>query len=145
MMFDEYFESIELSKLLRKRVETLYQRYTAIIPAEKVPHIFIENSIDDEGNRNWGSLWVYGPDYAGEFKNFQLQDKFDGCKVRAITRWECTVDNFVIGEDPLTNSRFHLHWMLESSVSGEMPATGANCAQLSHFFKEVILSKEVAA
>jgi len=144
-MFDEYFESIELSKLLRQRVDLLYARYTAIVPASKVPYVFIENSIDGEGNRSWGSLWIYGADYCGEYTNFQVQEKFDGCEIREITRWECTVNEFVIGQPATNESRFHLHWTAGSSFGGEMPATGPNCAQLAHFFNEMVLTKHLAA
>jgi len=137
-VFDEYFERLEIGRVLISRVEALYEMYTSLVPATRVPHIFLENSIGADGARQWGSMWVYGPEYAGELKNFRLETKFDGVALTSIERWECTTENFTIGQPATSESRFHLSWSL-GDITGEMPSTGANCEQLASFFKDTIL------
>jgi len=143
-MFEEYFEQLGLSRVVCERVESLYASYIRAVDAARVPSIFVENTIEADGTRVWGSLWIYGPDYAGEVKNFQTETRFDGFNFKhPITRWECTLENYEIGDAATTNSRFLLYWNAEG-ISGKMPATGMNCEQLSHFFTSVIVPHDAA-
>lgn len=140
-MFDDYLDRIDASDVIRERVEKLYAMFTSLIPAERVPHILIENDFDQESNERFTSLWLYGPEYVTEFHGFQTQEKFDGVVISKVHRWEVTAKNFTIGKNAGARSRLGLVWSASGGVSAAMSALGANCEQLSHFFETVILPK----
>jgi hypothetical protein len=136
-MFDSYLESINASEVIGRRVEHLYGKLTALVPAQHVPYVFISNFLDNENNLAWQSLWFYGPEFCSEFRDFQLEEKFDWVRIPQVRRWEITCENFDM-ISATTNSRFALKWTI-GGVTGALTAVGANCDHLLHFLRETVL------
>jgi len=118
----------------------LYGILTTIIPAERVPHVFISNVLDDERNLQWKSLWFYGPSYCSEFKDFQWSQSFDGLSMSPVLRWEATVENYDL-VSAASDSKLSLNWSL-GGLAGTLSAVGTNCTHLVELWRTLVLPNE---
>ena len=141
-MFDDYLDAIDASDVIRTRVNNLYVQYTKLVPASRVPHILITDSLSDD--QQFDALWIYGADYVAEYKSFQTEDRFDGFKVGGVTRWEISTKSYSLGESPRSRSKMSLYWRW-AGIDSLMAVTGDNCSQLEHFFRTAILPHDLDA
>lgn len=139
-MFDEYLQSVGASAVIAERVVKLYGLLTTVVPAERVPHVFISNVLDDERNLQWRSLWFYGPTYCSEFKDFQWSQSFDGLSMSTVRRWETTLENFDLRE-ATSDSKFSLTWSL-GGLAGSLTAVGVNCNHLVDYMRVLVIPNE---
>ena len=74
--FRTYLQSIELPKVLHKRVETICGFYNEACK-EQIGDIFISDYIEQNGERKYGSLWLFSKKYTMEARDFASIDDFD--------------------------------------------------------------------
>lgn len=143
-MSDEYLSSIGATRIVRERVELFRRRYQTLLPAVELTDIFISEIRDSDGLRLWQSLWLWGPEYAGEATNFLSDDKFDGTPLGHMRRWEFTLADFELDEPPTERSRASLEFSfndgggLFGGLSGKVSESSENCEYLVRFFRKVV-------
>lgn len=74
--FITYLESIDVTKALRKKIETIHEFYRERCPDE-ITGIFVTDYIKEDGAREHENLWFFSEKYCMEAKQFMTKDDFD--------------------------------------------------------------------
>ena len=74
--FADYLSSIGIKELFLKRAKEVINFYQENI-ADNIEHIFVNDYIDEQGNRHYESLWLFTEYYMMEAKQFLTKDEFD--------------------------------------------------------------------
>lgn len=139
-----YLEEIEASRTVRGRVDEFRTRYKALMPDVAFDRVFITEIRDSEGLHVWQNLWLVAPPFLAEVRNFLSDDEFDCAIINGVSHWKFQSSDFELRETPSEKSRLSLKFSFadtrgfSNGLTGEMNASGVNCAHLLAFFEEVI-------
>ncbi|KKK63815.1 hypothetical protein LCGC14_2990490 [marine sediment metagenome] len=137
-----YLESIGIQKLFLKRAEEVFDFYQQVYP-NQMEDIFVTEYIDEDGNEQYESLWLFSTTSAGEAKNFLQEDDFDSVPLIKQVKYWCIKKTEYDFTKATTKSRMVLRFKLLSGVSGDMKASIKNCDHLKSLFMKYILPNAI--
>lgn len=127
--FIKYLESIDITKTLGKRIETIYGFYREICPDE-ITDIFISDYIKDDGSREYESACFFSKRYCMEAKQFVAKDNFDITPIqKRVVYWTIQKQDYDF-EKATEKSRLHLDVKFDTEIRGEFKAAKQNCDYL---------------
>jgi len=131
-----YLQSLDMGKVLMSRVSRVWDFYNAILP-ERLDDIFVNDYVNDDGTRTYGSAWLFSPTFMAEVRDWQTTDDFDLLRPSRIRYWRLRKENFEFGEEPTAASRCALEFGTLTN-SGALTAAGDNCSRLHQIFIKYI-------
>ena len=76
--FQEYLQGIGVEGAFLERADEILAQYEALVPdLLAVASLFVSDSVDEEGKRRYGSLWLFTPDAMLEAKEFLEKTEID--------------------------------------------------------------------
>lgn len=134
--FSDYFELLNLTPIVIKRIENILQFYNSFCP-EKIENILITDFINEDSSREFGSLWLFSKNFWMEANHFLLKDEFDITPLIRVTRISITKEEFD-SEKPTTKSKVYVYISIEDDIHGEIKATGYNCIKVFEIIEKYI-------
>lgn len=137
--FEQYLNGIGIVDLFYERTELVVQFYERLYPDE-IKDIFVCEYIDNEGKRQYESLWLFSSRaIMMEAKRFLTDDDFDATPFsKRIVYWKVNKTEFDF-ENPTEKSRLTVEFHLVHNISGTLKASKENCNNLYHVLKKWIL------
>lgn len=136
--FTTYLETIGMTNVLIKRVETIYDFYRVVASAE-ITDIFVTDFIKEDGSREYESVWFFSEISAMEAKSFITKEEFDNSPLKKhISYWSIEKQDydFIKATD---KSRLQIHFSLPEMTSADLKASKENCDFLNGIFKKHVL------
>jgi hypothetical protein len=98
---------------------------------------FLSETVDDAGQRIWGSLWLFSRKHMLEARNVATSANYD---VAVVT--ECIYARFELKnfdwENATHESRMFVRLQLPTTIAAKVQASGKNCERLARIVKEVV-------
>ena len=127
--FVSYLKTIGMTEPLLERVKSIHDFYEAIFPNE-ITSVFVSEYVNQDGSRQYESLWFFSLKYTMEAKQFTTTDNFDVAPIhKQIRHWLVEKQEYDFKE-ATTTSRFTLTFLTRDDVIGTLKASGTNCDQL---------------
>lgn len=129
--FIKYMGSIDMPKILIKRVESFYEFYCNI-DLEEPEDIFVSEYINKRGSREFGDLRFYSPNYrmfSPDFvtnNEFVISQKGEKLSHLGINRQEYDF------RKATEKSRLYVYGRYIYGAKAELKASGANCDNLKN-------------
>ncbi len=137
-----YLESIGIEGVFLGRVKEVLDFYQQVYP-DQIEDIFITEYIDNEGNRQYESMWLFSETSIMEAKQFLNEHDFDsGTLKQQVNYWSIKKTEFDFHQSS-TSSRMVLHFRLLSQISGTLKASKENCDHLKTLFSKHIIPNAV--
>lgn len=137
--YDDYLGTLPLTKVIKERINDMLIINSRIKKLDIID-IFVCESKNKEGSRNYTSLWLFSDTYCIECKNFLNSFDFD------ITPYSKKIDycsivpiNFDL-KTPNTNSIVKVNFHFAAGISGDLIATEHNCLYALKIYKKYIVS-----
>ena len=138
--FKRYLEDINVSEITQKRIEEIYDSIRQLYETVEIEDIFVCD-FNNNGNKEFTSLWFFTNNQIIECKNFMTKEDFDltGLKKNVIyfnlkkanfDKWDAPEDNSSINIDILFNS---------GKLSGNLNSSGKNCKYAVDIAKKYFL------
>lgn len=138
----EYLNLIGITGLFYKRVEEILDFYQKVYP-DQAEDIFVGEYIDNDGNRQYESLWIFTESKIGEAKKFLTEDDFDSTfSKKQIKYWSIKKENYDFLEAS-TKSRMVIRFILKYNTNGELKASRENCKYLKTIFFKYFVVNEI--
>jgi hypothetical protein len=131
-----YLHDIQADGQVAGRIEDVVAIYGKIIGPAQLKDLFVSDSVDPDGTRQFGSLWFFFEDFICEAKNFLADNDFDFSKVtnNAIVYWRIQSKDFDF-EKSVEGSRVGIRVDFDNRVNCELAATGKNCEYFMDIFR----------
>lgn len=137
--FPSYLEMVGITDLFLKRTEESINFFSIFCSIE-VTDIFVSEYIDDDGKRQYESLWLFNPKLFMESKNFLTSDNYDAAPIyKRIGHWEVSKDTYDL-KNPSEKSRMTVNFVTLENVNGILKASGENCNALRDVFLKYFLT-----
>lgn len=137
--FEEYVGTLPLTKVVKDRINEVLVMNNKIKHLE-IQDIFVCESKNEEGSRNYSSLWLFTETYCIECKNFLNSNDFDITPyLNRIEYCSIVPINFDL-ETPNPNSIVRIHFHLGTGVSGDLIASENNCLSALKIYQKYIVS-----
>ncbi len=134
----EYLESIGIVDLYLERAAKVVFFYDLIYPGD-IEHIFVSEYVDNDGQRQYETMWLFSTTDAMEARRFLHRVDYDATPLLGRIRyWRLTADDYEEGKAS-AKSRLTVNLGLSDGISGELKASGNNCDHLMTVFKQVIV------
>lgn len=98
---------------------------------------FISETVNDAGQREWGSLWLLRDDCAMEVRDFVTTQDYDVAVMNTLTYLRCQTKDFDWSQASV-NSRAYVRFDIATGISGEMRASGKNCDNLAAIVRDYL-------
>lgn len=134
--FVKYFEELGLGTRAIEIIEKHYSFYKDFLKVE-IQDVFVSETIDQEGNRNYLSLWFINERQFMEIKNFLSHDDYDMDNIE-IKNWNLEKSNLDDLEKANDKSRIHLKAYISDVRLVDFKSSGNNCIHLLNIFKKYI-------
>jgi hypothetical protein len=142
--FLDYLKSIGLTEPLVIRIESIFQFYKEFCP-EEIEDIFVSDSFNDGGNREYENLLFFSKKYVMEAKQFITKDNFDFTLMEYPLRyWTIEKQDYDFKASKDTSRLqilVHLNW--QSKFIGEFKSSKNNCDHLSSIFRKYFVSQQL--
>lgn len=136
--FNDYLENLPLTKAVKGRIFEVLNMNNDIFNAQ-IEDIFICELKNEEGARNYTSLWLFSQDICIECKDFLTRNDFDITPLKD----EVTYCSIEIQDFDLINcnekSFVKTHFTFKSKVSGDIISTEENCIWALKIYKKYII------
>lgn len=137
--FEEYLESLPLTKVVKGRIEEVIIMTTKIHDFD-FKDIFVCELKNNEGRIDYNSLWLFGEEYIVECKNFMNEIDIDLTPIyKKITYSSVYATNYDF--ENLNDSSFIKidFTLMRSHVTGILTAIGNNCVNVQNIYKKYII------
>jgi hypothetical protein len=133
-----YLDSLDPPAPVRARLEQLMGHYRGL--GARADRIFVSETLDDEGAREFQSLWLVSE--AGIMEAEVREDEsaeIDGVRLaRALTRWAIRVRDFDFATSK-PESRMSLDLWFSGEIVGQLQASGGNCLELAAVVRDYVV------
>ncbi len=143
--FTPYLTSIGITKAYLERAIEIINFYESHI-VDEIKDIFVCEHIDENGNREYESLYLFNEELIMEAKQFLHKDKdtFDAATYhKSICYWEMTKSNYDFVNEATSESRMNVQFRMLSTIAGELKASQTNCDALKEIYLKYILPNTV--
>lgn len=133
----DYLKMMGLTEPLFIRVKKIQEFYKQLnFPENHI--LFISDYINDEGTREFESLWLIHKDYIAEAKNFVNEDDFDMvCHAIKVNYWQVKRQNYDIGKAN-EKSRLFIEFSIGHRTTATLKASKENCDHLFDIFTKFV-------
>ena len=136
--FIKYLESIDVSDVLRNRIEKIYKFYQEVCP-DQLKHIFVNDLIKEDGSREYENLWFFSERYCMEAKQFASNDDFDIAPInKRIVYFRVKKKDYDFNKFT-EKSRLNLEIKMDTGVYGDLKAAKNNCDYLRNIILKYIV------
>ena len=125
---NEYVSEIELTRVVDARVREVVEYYGSILP-ESIEYVLVSETPSDDGQRIYGSLWVFSERFACEAMQFLSQDEFQIDDVGKRIYFLRIKRQDYRAEAVSSKSRLSVFYSAPG-LHGEITASGLNCRYL---------------
>lgn len=136
--YNSYLENLPLTKAVKGRIEEVLN-FNRQIHDFDFDDIFVCEMKNEEGARNYTSLWLFTKQYCVECKDFLSNNDFDITPIENNITY-CSIEhrdfNLI---DSNEKSFVKLHFTFQFNLSGDMISTEENCKWALHIYKKYIL------
>ena len=137
---EEYFKELGLDENnWTTDYKTLLKIATELCSGEEVTAVFINDMIDEGGNRSCHSMWFMSDKYSVEARNFQDEYKLDVIANR-VRRIEVSVVDFDL-EKVVDSSSLTVHVGYEEQTWGDFYAARENCLNLWNIVRKYYIPR----
>jgi hypothetical protein len=135
---EQYLEELGLTNTVRNRLLEVVEFYRELL-TEEISRVFLSETVGEDGQRLYESLWVITDHLVCEAHNALMEDNFDVASMASgFKHWFVKKTEYSPGVAS-TKSRLSVRFTMVNGVVGEMRASGANCDALFGLVREVIL------
>lgn len=142
MLVYKYLDAFNASSVLRSRVKEVLNTYATLLPGEELREIFISETMGDDGQQIYESLWLFFDHIWAEAHNFMVEDNYDMGRARdaymEVVWWQQR--EFEPGE-ATSRSRLSVRYSLAGKSAGNLKASGTNCETLYRVLKDIFVPK----
>ncbi|MCH8011088.1 MAG: hypothetical protein IIA61_03930 [Candidatus Marinimicrobia bacterium] len=132
--FIKYLGSIDITKALREKIETIHKFFQEICPDE-ITGIFITDYMKEDGSREYENIWFFSKKYCMEAKQFITKDDFDITPTKKrVYYWTIQKQDYDF-KKATEKSRLHLKFFLDTKIDCEFKSSKGNC----DYLREIIL------
>jgi hypothetical protein len=134
---DAYMDQLGVPVPVRERVATLMRRYDHLGVRGEA---FLSEALDDEGLRQYRSLWLFTPEALMEAELPEEEAaEMDAVRLpNHLMRWVVRVRDFEL-EKAADDSRMAVDLWFSNEIIGQMEASGANCERLAALMKTYVV------
>lgn len=137
--FEEYIGTLPLTKVVKDRIDEVLILNNKIKELD-IQDIFVCESKNEEGARNYTSLWLFTDQYCIECKNFLNSYDFDLTPyLKKIDYCSIVPVNFDL-ETPNPSSIVKIHFHFGAGITGDLIATESNCLSALKIYQKYIIS-----
>ncbi len=132
-----YLHDINADGRVAARIEDVIRFYGNILGPATLRDLFVSESVDPDGTRQYGSVWLFFDTFICEAKNFLPDNDFDFSNVsrNAIVYWRVQAKDFDFDKSA-EGSRIGFRIDFDNRVNCEMSATGKNCEYFMAVFRK---------
>jgi hypothetical protein len=136
--FDDYIGTLPLTKVVKDKIEEMLILNSKIKKFE-IKDIFVCELKNEEGARNYTSLWLFTDKQVVECKNFLATYDFDITPLyKNIEYCSMSPVNFDL-EKPSDKSIVKIHIQFNVRISGDIIATENNCLSALKIYQKYII------
>lgn len=137
--FKEYLGILPLTQVVKDRIEIVISLNAKIINDEVID-IFICDLKDEEGTKEYTSLWLFTDSHLMECKNFLSENNFDLVFYKNSIRY-CSIKPIDFDFDsPTTKSSITINCSLLGALSCNIIATEDNCKKAFDIYKKYFVA-----
>lgn len=138
--FVEYLSNIGVSETVVKRVELIHNEMVFLFGVDDFDNILICD-INNNGVREFTSLWFFSSSMAYECKNFMNAADYDVTPIGgSVVYFNMVKDQFNFGEEPDSNSQVTINALsINGKITMNFHVTGVNCGYALKIAKEYFL------
>lgn len=123
--FDEYLNRMGITTdILKDRVKLAYSVASQMCP-EEIEEVFVSDYIEDDGTREYESVWFFSKGYCIEAHNFITENSID--IVRIKTKHLVVELKDYDFKKATEKSRLRVLILLGEAIQGEIKAAKENC------------------
>lgn len=124
-----YLQHFDMGEALLSRIEASFKIVSMVAP-EPIETLFVSESVDSEGHRDFDSIWMFSARFALEVHSLIRADSFDCVKIENnIMKWLIEVTDYdFIKATPRSRLRLRIDFF--DTISGQLKASGENCDHL---------------
>ena len=128
-----YLGSIGITSSLKDRIEAVHSILKGFF-VDEISDLFVEDYLTQDGTREYGSVWFFSAQLVSEVRQFSKSDDFDMTPIKnRIIYWTLKQQDYDF-KKANEKSRLFVTFDMDTDVSGDLKATGANCDQLRKIF-----------
>ncbi len=136
--FTSYLETLGMSNTLIERVHECFSFYSDICDIT-IDDIFVNEYINDEGIREYQSVWFMNEHRCMEAHDFTKQVTYDMSPwFRNIKRWNVSHKDFDF-ITPTEKSRLTINFVFHNDVEGVLKSSKENCLILVKILQKYII------
>jgi hypothetical protein len=128
---------------VRERVHHFIRLFDQILPDQPFEDIFLADRVDEDGDRQFETLWLLGGQVVAECQNVAVEaqeDSWDFANWGEVHHVIFNAKSFRPDEID-SDSRLRAKWSNGNGLSGIMNATGLNCKYLLGVLQAYILPR----
>ena len=142
--YNDYLENIGISNdSLKNKISEIISYFNKFYSNEDLRDIFVSDYIDQDGNRNYTSLWLIYEDRICEAKNFINEVDIDSTYYtkNQVVYWNLK-SKLGIKDDFNDSDRLSLNVTFnKEALRGEFKAAKNNCTYLMYILKEYFVTR----
>lgn len=136
--FEDYLGNLPLTNAVKGRINEVLLMNSKIIDFE-IQDIFVCEFKNDEGSRNFTSLWLFSEKFCIECKNFLNSNNFDLTPLKELDYCSIFLADFDF-EETGEKSFVKIHFRFKVGLTGDLIATESNCLSLFEIYKKYLIS-----
>lgn len=136
----DYLSNIGVSETVTKRVELIHEEMVSLFNVKDFEEILICD-VNNNGVREFTSLWFFSSSMAYECKNFMNADDYDVTPIgSSIVYFNMVKEKFNFGEEPDLNSQVTINALSNNGkITMSFHVTGVNCRYALKIAKDYFL------
>lgn len=139
--FIDYLTNINVSDVAKSRIELIYNEILSLYNNIEIDDILLTN-VNNNGNAEFQSLWLFNKNFAIECKNFLYQDDFDIVTLNNIIYYNIKKSNYKFNDMPNVNSVVFLTIIINNGKNScNLTASGNNCPFAKAISQKYFLKK----
>lgn len=141
--FSTYLKDVNASESAKTKVEQIYNEILSLYNNINIDDIFITN-VNNNGNVEWQSLWLFNENFAIECKNFlSQQEDYDIAPLsNKIIYYNIKKGHYKLNDSPCQNSYISITILINNGHSScNLIATGTNCVYAKNISQKYFLKK----
>jgi hypothetical protein len=137
--FETYLGKLPLTSVVKNRINEVINMNLKIHNIE-INDILLCEMKNNEGSRNYTSLWLFSDSLCIECKNFLQVYDFDSTPISKKVDYCSIIPTNFDFENPTELSIVKVHFHFGTGIAGDLIATEQNCLSAVDIYKKYIVS-----